>query len=34
VMVAGQIAEIGGPELADQLETEGYVRWRSNEPAA
>jgi len=34
VMVAGQIAETGGPELANQLESEGYVRWRSNEPAA
>jgi Fe-S cluster assembly ATP-binding protein len=34
VMVGGQIAESGGPELADQLEAEGYVRWRSNEPAA
>lgn len=34
VMVNGQIAETGGPELADWLEAEGYVRWRSNEPAA
>src|SRR6266516_1188079 len=33
VMVNGQIAETGGPELADQLEAEGYVRWRSTEPA-
>ena len=29
VMVAGRIAESGGPELADQLEAEGYERFVS-----
>ena len=32
VMVDGRVVETGGPELADQLEAEGYERWRS-EPA-
>src|SRR5215211_3056850 len=32
VMVGGRVVETGGPELADQLESEGYERWRS-EPA-
>ena len=32
VMVEGRVVETGGPELADQLEAEGYERWRS-EPA-
>ena len=34
VMVAGRIAESGGPELADELEERGYERWRSPEQAA
>jgi Fe-S cluster assembly ATP-binding protein len=29
VMVAGRIAESGGPELADELEEQGYERWRA-----
>jgi len=33
VMVAGRIAESGGPELAERLEAEGYEAWRT-EPAA
>ena len=28
VMVDGRVVESGGPELADQLEAEGYERWR------
>ena len=32
VMVDGRVVQSGGPELADQLEAEGYERWRS-EPA-
>ncbi|MFW5952334.1 MAG: Fe-S cluster assembly ATPase SufC, partial [Gemmatimonadota bacterium] len=28
VMIAGQIAKSGGPELAEQLEAEGYEEWR------
>jgi Fe-S cluster assembly ATP-binding protein len=32
VMVEGRVVTSGGPELADQLEAEGYERWRS-EPA-
>ena len=32
VMVDGRVVESGGPELADQLEAEGYERWRG-EPA-
>jgi Fe-S cluster assembly ATP-binding protein len=32
VMVEGRVVQSGGPELADQLEAEGYERWRS-EPA-
>ena len=32
VMVEGRVVQSGGPELADQLESEGYERWRS-EPA-
>lgn len=30
VLVAGRIAETGGPELADTLETEGYARWETD----
>ena len=30
VMVDGRIVETGGPELADQLEAEGYERWRGD----
>lgn len=33
VMVAGRIVESGGPELADQLENEGYDRFISSEAA-
>jgi Fe-S cluster assembly ATP-binding protein len=33
VMVDGRVVESGGPELADQLESEGYERWRGD-PAA
>jgi Fe-S cluster assembly ATP-binding protein len=33
VMVDGGVVESGGPELADQLESEGYERWRGD-PAA
>jgi Fe-S cluster assembly ATP-binding protein len=33
VMVAGQIVETGGPELAERLEAHGYEEWRV-EPAA
>jgi Fe-S cluster assembly ATP-binding protein len=33
VMVDGRVVESGGPELADQLEAEGYERWRGD-PAA
>jgi Fe-S cluster assembly ATP-binding protein len=32
VMVAGRVVQSGGPELADELEAQGYERWR--EPAA
>src|SRR4029450_2202208 len=28
VMVDGRVVQSGGPELADQLEAEGYERWR------
>jgi Fe-S cluster assembly ATP-binding protein len=30
VMVGGRVVETGGPELADQLESEGYERWRGD----
>ena len=30
VMVDGRVVETGGPELADQLEAEGYERWRGD----
>jgi Fe-S cluster assembly ATP-binding protein len=30
VMVDGRVVESGGPELADQLEAEGYERWRGD----
>ena len=30
VMVGGRVVETGGPELADQLEAEGYERWRGD----
>jgi Fe-S cluster assembly ATP-binding protein len=30
VMVDGRVVESGGPELADQLEAEGYERWRGS----
>jgi Fe-S cluster assembly ATP-binding protein len=33
VMVDGRVVQSGGPELADQLESEGYERWRGD-PAA
>jgi len=29
VMVEGRVVQSGGPELADDLEAEGYERWRS-----
>ncbi len=29
VMVEGRVVRSGGPELADDLEAEGYERWRS-----
>jgi Fe-S cluster assembly ATP-binding protein len=29
VFVDGRIVDSGGPELAEQLDTEGYDRWRS-----
>jgi Fe-S cluster assembly ATP-binding protein len=32
VMVNGRIVQSGGPELAEQLEAEGYEAWRT-EPA-
>ncbi len=34
VMYEGRIAKTGGPELAEQLEQEGYVGFGSTEPAA
>jgi Fe-S cluster assembly ATP-binding protein len=35
VMIRGQIVQSGGPELAEQLEAEGYESWREAEaPAA
>ncbi|MFP4623265.1 MAG: Fe-S cluster assembly ATPase SufC [Gemmatimonadota bacterium] len=34
VMIAGQIAKSGGPELAEQLEAEGYEEWREEEVGA
>jgi Fe-S cluster assembly ATP-binding protein len=33
VFFDGRIVESGGPELADQLEAEGYARFGSAEPA-
>ncbi|HEX3213316.1 MAG TPA: Fe-S cluster assembly ATPase SufC [Actinomycetota bacterium] len=30
VMVDGRVVQSGGPELADQLESEGYERWRGD----
>jgi Fe-S cluster assembly ATP-binding protein len=33
VMIDGRVVQSGGPELADQLESEGYERWRGD-PAA
>jgi Fe-S cluster assembly ATP-binding protein len=33
VMIRGRIAKSGGPELAEQLEAEGYEEWREEEPA-
>jgi Fe-S cluster assembly ATP-binding protein len=34
VFFDGRIVESGGPELADQLEAEGYARFGVNEPAS
>ncbi len=34
VMIRGRIAKSGGPELAEQLEAEGYEEWREMEAAA
>ena len=34
VFVEGKVAEQGGPELADQLEAEGYVRFTGKQEAA
>ena len=34
VFVAGRVVEEGGPELADQLETEGYERYLTGDVAA
>ena len=34
VMIRGRIAKSGGPELAEQLEAEGYEEWREEEAAA
>ncbi|WP_367137843.1 Fe-S cluster assembly ATPase SufC [Saccharothrix sp. HUAS TT1] len=34
VFAAGRIAESGGPELADQLEAEGYVKYIGKQEAA
>jgi Fe-S cluster assembly ATP-binding protein len=34
VMIRGRIAKSGGPELAEQLEAEGYEEWRELEEAA
>ncbi len=31
ILVAGRIVESGGPELADQLESEGYEKWAEPE---
>jgi Fe-S cluster assembly ATP-binding protein len=31
VMISGRIAKSGGPELAEQLEAEGYEEWREEE---
>src|ERR687895_571588 len=30
VMIDGRVVQSGGPELADQLEAEGYERWRGD----
>jgi Fe-S cluster assembly ATP-binding protein len=32
VLVDGRVVQSGGPELADQLEAEGYERWRGPPP--
>ncbi len=34
VMIRGRIAKSGGPELAEQLEAEGYEEWRELEETA
>jgi Fe-S cluster assembly ATP-binding protein len=34
VMIRGRIAKSGGPELAEQLEAEGYEEWREMEETA
>ncbi|NIP82741.1 MAG: Fe-S cluster assembly ATPase SufC [Gemmatimonadetes bacterium] len=34
VMIRGRIAKSGGPELAEQLEAEGYEEWREEEEIA
>jgi Fe-S cluster assembly ATP-binding protein len=34
VFFDGRIVEAGGPELADQLEAEGYTRFGVNETAS
>lgn len=34
VFVGGRIVESGGPELADELETNGYVRFTQQAAAA
>jgi Fe-S cluster assembly ATP-binding protein len=33
VMIRGRIAQSGGPELAERLESEGYEEWREEETA-
>ena len=34
VMIGGRIAKSGGPELAEQLEAEGYAEWQEEEATA
>ena len=34
VMIGGKIAKSGGPELAEQLEAEGYAEWQEEEAPA
>jgi Fe-S cluster assembly ATP-binding protein len=34
VMMRGRIVDSGGPELAQQLEAEGYESWREEEASA